>query len=68
MENWKTTIGGILLAIGTAGISVPIPEKYKWIPGALAALGGALLGLTAKDFNNHSTLNEVEKATEEKIK
>ena len=68
MENIKTTVGGILLAIGTGLLGAPIPEKYKWIPGVISAIGGALLGLTAKDFNNHSTLNEVEKATEEKQK
>jgi hypothetical protein len=67
MENWKTTLGGILLAIGTAALGAPIPEKYRWIPGVLSAAGGALLGLTAKDYNVHSTAKEVQKATVEKI-
>ncbi len=66
MENWKTTLGGILLAIGTASLGAPIPENYKWIPGVVSAIGGTLLGLTAKDFNTHSTVKEVEIATVEK--
>ena len=65
MENWKTTLGGILLAIGTAGLGAPLPEKYRWIPGVLSSAGGALLGFTAKDYNVHSTKAEVDKATAE---
>jgi hypothetical protein len=66
MENWKTSLGGILLAIGTAGIAAPIPEEYRWILGVISAIGAALLGMTAKDFNVHSTTKEVQKATVEK--
>lgn len=67
MENWKTTLGGILLAIGTAALGAPIPETYRWIPGVVSSIGGALLGLAAKDFNTHSTAEEVQKATVEKL-
>lgn len=66
MENWKTTVGGLLLAIGTASLGAPIPEKYRWIPGVVSAIGGAMLGLVAKDFNTHSTADEVKTATVEK--
>ncbi len=66
MENWKTTLGGILLAVGAAALGAPIPEQYKWIPGVVSAIGGGLLGFTAKDFNTHSTVKEVETATVEK--
>ncbi len=66
MESWKTTLGGILLALGTGSLGAPIPEKYRWISGVLSAIGGALLGMTAKDFNVHSTVKEVEVATIEK--
>ncbi len=66
MENWKTSLGGLLLAAGTASLGAPIPEKYRWIPGVVSAIGGALLGMTAKDFNVHSTVKEVEVATVEK--
>ncbi len=66
MENWKTTLGGLLLAVGTAALGAPIPEKYRWAPGVVSALGGALLGMTAKDYNVHSTAKEVQIATVEK--
>ncbi len=67
MENWKTSLGGLLLAAGTASLGAPIPEKYRWIPGVVSAIGGALLGMTAKDFNVHSTTKEVQTATKEAI-
>ena len=63
IANWKTTIGGILAALGAALILVPLPEEYKWVPAFLTALGGALVGITAKDFNVHSTETEVVNAT-----
>ncbi len=63
MNNIKTTIGGILLAIGTAALGAPLPEKYRWIPGVVSSIGGAMLGLAAKDFDTHSTAQEVKKAT-----
>lgn len=66
MENWKTTLGGLLLAIGVGSSAAPVPEKYAWIFKVIEAIGAALLGMTAKDFNNHSTAGEVEKATIEK--
>jgi hypothetical protein len=66
MQNWKTTLGGILLAVGTAALGAPIPEQYKWLPGVVSAIGGGLLGLSAKDYNTHSTVKQVEAATVEK--
>jgi hypothetical protein len=67
LNNLKTTIGGILAALGIAGSQIPaIPEKYRWIPALLGAAGTVLLGATAKDFNTHSTVKEVEVATIEK--
>ena len=66
MQNWKTTLGGILLAVGTAALGAPIPEQYKWLPGVVSAIGGGLLGLSAKDYNVHSTVKQVEAATVEK--
>jgi hypothetical protein len=67
MNNIKTTIGGILAAIGIAGSQVPqVPEEYRWIFALLGAAGTGLIGLTAKDYNVHSTANEVQTATVEK--
>jgi hypothetical protein len=63
MNNWKTTLGGLLVALGMARSS--IPAKYQWIAELAGVAGGALVGMTAKDFDNHSTVQEVEKATVE---
>ena len=66
MENWKTTIGGILMALGTIATQAPIPSKFGWIPALVSALGGALTGTMAKDYSNHSTQAEINEATVEK--
>lgn len=68
MENWKTTIGGVLVALGIAGANVAaVPEEYRWLFAVAGALGAVFLGGTAKDYNTHSTAPEVKKATEQKI-
>ena len=64
LENWKTSLGGILAAIGIAGSQVlTVPEQYHWLFAVAGAIGAGLLGVTAKDFTTHSTAKEVEKAT-----
>ena len=63
MENWITTIGGILAAFGTVASQAPIPPPFNWIPTVIAAGGAAMVGLGAKDFNTHSTVNEVKQST-----
>ena len=63
MKNWITTVGGILAAVGTIASQAPIPAPYKFIPALIAALGTAMIGGGAKDFNVHSTAEEVNKAT-----
>lgn len=64
MENWKTSVGGLLVAVGMLGRSMP--EEFRPYCEFLGVVGAALLGMTAKDFNTHSTVNEVNKATKEK--
>lgn len=49
MKNWKTTVGGLLLAAGT-GLQA-MDEPYKTIGVIMVAVGGALLGFSAKDYN-----------------
>lgn len=50
MKNWKTTVGGLLLAIGTP-LSQSSDETLKYIGTIMTALGALILGLAAKDFN-----------------
>jgi len=50
MKSWKTTVGGILMGVGvplsTAGEGI-----YKTIGVILAAIGGILMGVSARDNN-----------------
>ncbi len=51
MTNWKTTLGGTLLAAG--GALQAIDEGWTRIVGAvLVAVGGFLAGVAAKDASN----------------
>jgi hypothetical protein len=50
MKSWKTTIGGILLGIGTP-LAAAGEGIYKTIGVALATVGGLIIGLAAKDSN-----------------
>lgn len=51
--NWKTTLGGLLSAVATA-LAVPgvLPPPFGWVAQLVAAVGLALLGLTAADASN----------------
>jgi len=66
IENYKTTLGGLLSAFGAALVLAPLPDDYKWVPSVLSAFGLALLGITAKDSTTHSTTTQVAIATAEK--
>lgn len=66
MKNWITTVGGVLAAVGTIA-SQAVPAPYSWIPALIAAIGSAMIGGGAKDFNVHSTSDEVRTATAEAI-
>lgn len=50
MKNWKTTVGGILLGIGTP-LAAAGEGIYKTIGTILATIGGILVGLSARDAN-----------------
>lgn len=51
MRNWKTTLGGILAALGTSLINLHDPAWLSIVGQILQASGLFLLGVTAKDFN-----------------
>lgn len=60
MKSWKTTIGGLLSAIGTAivGANVALelvtPPELLWIGYLMSAIGPVLLGTSARDANRSS--------------
>lgn len=50
MKNWMTSLGGIMMAIGTS-LNQSDDATMKLIGGVMAAVGALLLGIAAKDFN-----------------
>ena len=50
MKSWKTSLGGILAALGFAMTESP-DETIKAIGKVLEALGLLIVGFGAKDFN-----------------
>lgn len=49
MKNWKTTLGGILIAASPIILN-SVDSKYAWIlSNACTVLGGILLGHNAED-------------------
>lgn len=50
MKNWKTSLGGILLAIGASLQSSEDPTM-KAVGSVLLGAGGLIIGLFGKDNN-----------------
>lgn len=53
MKSWKTTLGGILLGIGTPLASAG-EGVYAAVGTVLATVGGLLVGLAARDNDKTS--------------
>jgi len=49
MRNYRTTIGGIMLSIGTMMIPVMEPGWVSAVGTSLVAVGGLVMGVQAKD-------------------
>ena len=66
-NNWVTKMGALISGLG--GLIALLPKSVEIDPawgGFVSALGAVIIGLAAKDWNNHSTQAEVKKATDEK--
>jgi hypothetical protein len=48
MKSWKTTLGGIMLGVGTP-LATAGEGTYKLIGTILATVGGLLIGFAAQD-------------------
>ena len=60
MQNWKTTVAGLLTALIMAAANYSGPNTWQ---GYVACLGPVVLGVLAKDFDTHSTQTQVQTAT-----
>lgn len=50
MMNWKTTVGGLLAALGQALQTLGVlPGPWSFVGPLLTGIGTAILGLTAAD-------------------
>ena len=49
MANWKTTLGGILISLGT--ILQSSESTWSSIGTIMVAVGGLLAGASARDWN-----------------
>ncbi len=50
-KSWKTTLGGILMAIGSFLQTMDEPAWISVLGTTLVGLGGLLVGGSARDFN-----------------
>lgn len=48
MKDWKTTLGGLLMAIGGVFMA-PFDGVPVWVGPVLMAVGGSIIGVNAKD-------------------
>jgi len=48
MKSWKTTLGGLLVALGQ-GLPQVLPAEWQWVGSMLTGIGGLLLGVAARD-------------------
>ena len=62
MQNWKTTVAGLLTALIMAAANYSGPNTWQ---GYLACLGPVALGVLAKDFDTNSTQTQVSVATKQ---
>ena len=46
--SWKTTVGGILAALGQA-VPMLLPVSWQWLQPALTGLGALIIGAAARD-------------------
>jgi hypothetical protein len=70
MKNWRTTLAGIVTAgFGFVLFSPDLFSHWPWLVAVAkySTVGGlAAMGFAGKDCTTHSTVAQVERATDEK--
>ena len=49
MKSWKTSLGGLLVAVGTVASQVLTPAWVPVVGSAMVALGSVVMGVSARD-------------------
>jgi hypothetical protein len=62
MTNWKTTLGGLITAVGAYLQTVPEPTWLATVGKIMIGLGPLLIGFFAKDKNVSNAPNPVTSA------
>jgi len=62
MQNWKTTLAGLIGTLAMAAANYSGPNTWQ---GYVACLVPVALGFLAKDYNTHSTETQVIVATKQ---
>ncbi len=62
MENWKTSLAGLIGALAMAAANYSGEKTWQ---GYVACLVPIVLGVLAKDFDTHSTVEQTQTATTE---
>lgn len=71
--NWVMTAAGIMTAVGGFPIALStmgyhVNQTASLVMVIIGLLGGALLGIAGKGQDEHSTIEQVTKATDKEVK
>jgi hypothetical protein len=60
MNNWKTTLAGLIGTLASAAANYSGPNTWQ---GYVASFAPLILGFLAKDFDTHSIVEQTQTAT-----
>lgn len=71
LKNWVTSVAGVMIGVGGFPLALStmgyhVNQTVSLVMVIAGLLGGVLLGVSAKGQDEHSTSEQVQKATESK--